>query len=39
VEGNGWDNTNPAEGNAWENQALFDFDGKVLPALDEYLNP
>ena len=39
VEGNGWDNTNPAFGNAWENQALFDFDGKVLPALDEYLNP
>jgi arabinogalactan endo-1,4-beta-galactosidase len=39
VEGNGWDNTNPAEGNAWENQALFDFDGKVLPALAEYLNP
>ena len=39
VKGNGWDNTNPAFGNAWENQALFDFDGKVLPALDEYLNP
>jgi arabinogalactan endo-1,4-beta-galactosidase len=39
VDGNGWDNTNPSAGNAWENQALFDFDGKVLPALDEYLNP
>lgn len=39
VQGNGWDNTNPSEGNAWENQALFDFDGKALPALDEYLNP
>jgi arabinogalactan endo-1,4-beta-galactosidase len=39
VEGNGWDNTNPAAGNAWENQALFDFDGQVLPALDEYLYP
>jgi arabinogalactan endo-1,4-beta-galactosidase len=39
VEGNGWDNTNPSAGNAWENQALFDFDGKMLPALDEYLNP
>ncbi len=39
VDGNGWDNTNPAEGNAWENQALFDFEGKALPALDEYLNP
>jgi arabinogalactan endo-1,4-beta-galactosidase len=39
VEGNGWDNTNPQFGNAWENQALFDFDGKVLPALDEYFHP
>jgi hypothetical protein len=39
VAGNGWDNTNPSAGNAWENQALFDFEGKVLPALDEYLNP
>lgn len=39
VEGNGWDNTDPASGNAWENQALFDFDGQLLPAMDEYLNP
>lgn len=39
VQGNGWDNTDPATGNAWENQALFDFEGEVLPALDEYLNP
>lgn len=39
VEGNGWDNTDPNSGNAWENQALFDFDGVVLPALDEYLKP
>jgi arabinogalactan endo-1,4-beta-galactosidase len=39
VEGNGWDNTNPTAGNAWENQALFDFYGQVLPAIDEYLNP
>jgi len=39
VKGNGWDNTNPESGNAWENQALFYFGGKVLPALDEYLNP
>jgi arabinogalactan endo-1,4-beta-galactosidase len=39
VEGNGWDNTDPTTGNAWENQALFDFDGKALPALSEYLNP
>jgi arabinogalactan endo-1,4-beta-galactosidase len=39
VKGNGWDNTDPTTGNAWENQALFDFDGKALPALAEYLNP
>ena len=39
VEGNGWDNTDPSTGNAWENQALFDFDGKPLPALEEYLHP
>ena len=39
VKGNGWDNTDPTTGNAWENQALFDFDGKVLPALAEFLNP
>ena len=39
VKGNGWDNTDPSTGNAWENQALFDFDGKALPALEEYLNP
>jgi arabinogalactan endo-1,4-beta-galactosidase len=36
VAGNGWDPTDPASGNAWENQALFDFDGNVLPALDTY---
>jgi arabinogalactan endo-1,4-beta-galactosidase len=39
VEGNGWDNTDPTTGNAWENQALFDFAGNMLPALAEYLNP
>ena len=39
VPGNGWDPTDPGSGNAWENQALFDYTGKVLPALDEYLNP
>ena len=26
VPGNGWDPTDPASGNAWENQALFDFE-------------
>jgi arabinogalactan endo-1,4-beta-galactosidase len=39
VTGNGWDSSDPDSGNAWENQALFDFDDRVLPALDEFLNP
>jgi arabinogalactan endo-1,4-beta-galactosidase len=39
VTGNGWDSTDPASGNAWENQALFDFNSRALPALDEFLNP
>lgn len=39
VEGNGWDATDPDSGNAWENQALFDFDDRILPAVDEFLNP
>jgi arabinogalactan endo-1,4-beta-galactosidase len=39
VDGNGWDNTDPSSGNAWENQALFDYDGVILPAFDEYLSP
>jgi arabinogalactan endo-1,4-beta-galactosidase len=36
VPGNGWDPADPASGNSWENQALFDFDSKALPALDEF---
>ncbi len=39
VEGNGWDNEDPQSGNAWENQALFDFDDRALPALEAFLNP
>ena len=39
VTGNGWDSTDSSSGNAWENQALFDFDERVLPALDEFMNP
>ena len=31
VEGNGWDPADPTTGNAWENQAVFDFDGRLLP--------
>ena len=36
IKGNGWDPTNPASGCQWENQALFDFDGKALPAMCEF---
>jgi arabinogalactan endo-1,4-beta-galactosidase len=39
VPGNGWDTTDPNSGNAWENQALFDYNDRALPALEEYLNP
>ena len=30
VPGNGWDPADPASGNGWENQALFDFDHRAL---------
>jgi len=33
VPGAGWDPADPASGNGWENQALFDFTGRPLPAL------
>ena len=36
VPGNGWDPADPSSGNAWENQALFDYDGCALPALNEF---
>lgn len=32
VEGSGWDPADPASGNAWENQALFGYDGRLMPA-------
>jgi arabinogalactan endo-1,4-beta-galactosidase len=35
VPGNGWTPRDPAQGNAWENQALFDFRGRALPAMRE----
>jgi arabinogalactan endo-1,4-beta-galactosidase len=38
VRGNGWDPDDPASGNAWENQALFDFGGRPLPAMRELRN-
>lgn len=34
VEGNGWDPTDPDAGNAWENQALFDYTHTLLPAAE-----
>jgi arabinogalactan endo-1,4-beta-galactosidase len=36
VPGNGWDPADPSSGNAWENQALFDFSDRALPALREF---
>jgi arabinogalactan endo-1,4-beta-galactosidase len=39
VPGNGWDSTDPKSGNAWENQALFDYNDRALPALQEFLYP
>ncbi len=36
VPGNGWDPTDPSSGNAWENQALFDYDDRALPAMNEF---
>jgi arabinogalactan endo-1,4-beta-galactosidase len=36
VPGNGWDPADPGSGDAWENQALFDYTGKVLPAASVY---
>ena len=36
VQGNGWNPDDPLSGSQWENQALFDFDGRVLPAMNEF---
>lgn len=36
VPGNGWEPTDPESGNGWENQALFDYDGLPLPALENF---
>jgi arabinogalactan endo-1,4-beta-galactosidase len=33
VTGSGWDPNNPSSGNGWENQALFDYNDRALPAL------
>ncbi|MBK9925170.1 MAG: glycosyl hydrolase 53 family protein [Anaerolineales bacterium] len=34
VPGNGWDPFHPEFGNNWENQALFDFNNRALPAMN-----
>ncbi|GAA4702038.1 glycosyl hydrolase 53 family protein [Phytohabitans rumicis] len=33
VTGAGWDPADPSSGDGWENQALFDYSGRALPAL------
>jgi arabinogalactan endo-1,4-beta-galactosidase len=33
VAGSGWDPANPAAGNEWENQALFDYNSRALPGM------
>jgi arabinogalactan endo-1,4-beta-galactosidase len=33
VPGNGWDPADPSTGNNWENQALFDYHARPLPAM------
>lgn len=39
VEGNGWDPFHPEAGNNWENQALFDYDNRALPAMNLFKQP
>ncbi|MBN1230931.1 MAG: arabinogalactan endo-1,4-beta-galactosidase [Anaerolineales bacterium] len=39
VEGNSWDPGKPESGNAWENQALFDFNDRALPAMQLFSVP
>jgi arabinogalactan endo-1,4-beta-galactosidase len=39
VKGNGWDPAAPSSGNAWENQALFDYRNKPLPAMGLFGKP
>ncbi|MFD8222183.1 glycosyl hydrolase 53 family protein [Streptomyces sp. NPDC059697] len=36
VTGNGWDPADATSGNGWENQALFGFDDKALPAMSQF---
>lgn len=36
VRGSGWDPYDPNSGNAWENQALFNYQNRPLPAISVY---
>lgn len=36
VKGNGWDPADPESGDQWENQALFNYHNKALPALSAF---
>lgn len=36
AEGAGWDPADPASGDGWENQALFGYDDRALPALSVF---
>ena len=39
VPGNGWDPFHPFFGNNWENQALFDYNNRALPAMNLFNRP
>ena len=39
VPGNGWDPARASSGNGWENQALFDYQNRALPAMDLFNLP
>lgn len=39
VPGNGWNPLHPDFGNNWENQALFDYENRALPAMNLFNQP
>jgi arabinogalactan endo-1,4-beta-galactosidase len=36
VPGNNWDPYDPSTGSGWDNQALFDWSGRALPAITAF---
>jgi len=36
---NGWDPADAISGNSWENQALFDYENRALPAMNLFNSP